>query len=86
MLNSSSTMLVQVFGREINAQLLLNPTEFDITIVASKLAYASNRHGFSWIYVQSCSMILPDDESSKGNAIDMKKLRENFERKSVKNF
>jgi hypothetical protein len=55
--------------------------EFGFTIVEFKLAYASNRHELLWIYVQSCSMMLPDDDSTKGNAICLKKLKENLREK-----
>ena len=81
MLQVSSRQLVQVIGREIAAQLCTILPEFGFTIVASKLAYASNRHELLWIYVQSCSMMLQKDELIKINAICLKKLKENFERK-----
>jgi hypothetical protein len=82
MLKNSSRTLVWMIGGRIEVQLLLISPEFEFTIVEFKLAYALNRHELLWIYVQSCSMMLPDDESSKGNAIYVKKfqkvLRENL--------
>lgn len=84
MLPTSSMMLVQVFEEENSAQLCTISPNSEFTIVASSFEYASKQDQFLWIYVQSCSMMLPDDDSTKGNAICLKKfeemVRENFER------
>ena len=68
----------------LEVQLLTIQQNFDSTIDASIASSCSNVHEISWIFLQSCSMMIPDDELIQKNASCLKKieekLRENFER------
>ena len=79
--NRSSKVLVKLIGWRIEAQLHEIWPEFWFAMDELKLQAAAKRHGFSWIYVQSCSMMLPNDELIKRMWSYVRKLRENFERK-----
>ena len=66
---------------EIEAQLFLNPTEFDIAINAPSFEYEQNRHDLLWLHVQTCSRTLQKHESTKRKWLCVKKLQENLREK-----
>ena len=46
-----------------------------------KLQAASKLHEFLWIFLQTCSIMPPDDELIKRNGSCLEKIEEKFERK-----
>jgi hypothetical protein len=86
MLQSSSSKLVQVFGMEIEVQLLLIQQNFDFTIDELKLWICFKLHEITWIYLQSCSMMIPDDELGKEMWFDLKKFEEKMREKFDEKF
>jgi hypothetical protein len=76
MLQMSSSKLVELIGRRLEVQFL-NQQNFDFTIVELQALSCFKVHEFTWILVQTCSMMIPDDELSNEYANCVKK----FERK-----
>jgi hypothetical protein len=73
-------MLMELIDDEFEAQLHMNPADFEITMDASSFEYVQMWHDFSQFHVQSCLTMLHDHESTKRNAICLKKIEESFER------
>ena len=76
MLQMSSSKLVELIGRRLEVQLSLNQQNFDFTIVELQALSCFKVHEFTWILVQTCSMMIPDDELSNEYANCVKKFEE----------
>ena len=81
MAQSSSMMLVEMNAGEIEAQLHVNPVDFENYIDASSFMYGQVWHEFLQIHVQSSSEILHDHDSNKRKCFCVRKLQVLDERK-----
>ena len=76
MLRGSSRKFVELIGRDLEVRLVLIQQNFDSTIDASIASSMNKVHEISWIYLQSCSMMIPDDELGNELWFDLKKFEE----------
>ena len=82
MVPNSSTMLVEMITGEIEAQLHVNPVDFENSMDASSFEYEPNCHDLLQFHVQACIETLPNHESIKRNGSCVKNLENIFERKN----
>jgi hypothetical protein len=86
MAQSSSMMLVEMNAGEIEAQLHVNPVDFENSMDASSFEYEQIWHDSFQFHVQISSKIHPEHESINRECSCVKNLKNICERKIWKSF